>query len=162
LSCFIYIVAEYSQSKYDTQMNKVATPLEAVSLVRSGESVFIHTAGATPQALVIALTERGNELRAVTIYEMHTEGPAPYLDNQEAFSVKALFIGSNVRKAVNDGRADFIPNFFSEVPYMFRAGVLPVDVAMIQVSPPDKHGFCSLGISIETTKAAVDMAKTII
>lgn len=140
------------------------TPEEAVSIIESGEAVFIHTAGATPQRLVKALSSRGDELRDVTIYEMHTEGVAPYIEEQyrDSFKVKALFIGPNIRKAVNDGHADFIPSFFSEVPMMFRSGVLPVDVALIQVSPPDKHGYCSLGISVETTKAAVDVAKKVI
>ncbi|GAB4237073.1 MAG: acetyl-CoA hydrolase/transferase C-terminal domain-containing protein [Ekhidna sp.] len=143
---------------------KVSTAAEAVSIIDSNEAVFIHTAGATPKCLVQALSDRGGELRNVTIYEMHTEGEAPYVKEEykEAFHVKALFVGPNVRSAVNSGMADFIPSFFSEVPLMFRNGVLPVDVALIQVSPPDKHGFCSLGISVETTKAAVDMAKKVI
>jgi len=141
--------------------NQVYTPKEAVSSVKSGETVFIHTAGATPKILVQALADRGDELEDVTIYQMHTEGSAPYLDH-EAFKVKAFFIGPNIRKAVQSGKADFIPSFFSEVPRMFRESVLPVDVALIQVSPPDKHGFCSLGISVETTKAAVDMATKVI
>lgn len=145
-------------------MNKVQTAAEAVSIIESGESVFIHTAGATPQHLVQALADRGNELKDVTVYEMHTEGQAAFLNPEykDAFKLKALFVGPNARTAVNDGRADFIPSFFSEVPWMFRNGVLPVDVTLIQVSPPDKHGFCSLGISVETTKAAVDVSKKII
>ena len=140
------------------------TPTEAVSIIKSGEAVFIHTAGATPQCLVKALSRRGDELKDVTIYEMHTEGVAPYIEEQyrDVFNVKAFFVGSNIRKAIHDGHADYIPSFFSEVPMMFRAGVLPVDVALIQVSPPDKHGYCSLGISVETTKAAVDVAKKVI
>ncbi|WP_424963405.1 acetyl-CoA hydrolase/transferase family protein [Ekhidna sp.] len=137
---------------------------EAVSIINSGESVFIHTAGAAPQALVKAMTARGGELRDVTIYQLHTEGEAPYCDEQyrDAFNVKALFVGSNVRAAINDGRAEFIPSFLSEVPLMFRSGVLPVDVALIQVSAPDKHGYCSLGISVDASKAAVDVAKKVI
>lgn len=143
---------------------KMSNADEAVSIVSSGDAVFIHTAGATPQVLVKALAKRGDVLRDVTIYEMHTEGVAPYIDEKykDSFKVKALFVGPNVRPAVNDGRADFIPSFFSEVPHMFRSGVLPIDVALIQVSPPDKHGYCSLGISVETTKAAVDVATKII
>lgn len=143
---------------------QACTAEEAVSIINSGESVFIHTAGAAPQALINAMTNRGDELRNVTIYELHTEGSAPYIDEKykDSFRVKALFVGSNVRPAINDGRAEFIPSFLSEVPYMFRSGVLPVDVALIQVSPPDKHGFCSLGISVDTSKAAVDVAKKVI
>jgi len=145
-------------------MKKCNSAEEAVSIVSSGEAVFVHTAGATPQALVRALSMRGEELKDVIIYEMHTEGVAPYIDEKykDSFKVRALFVGPNIRPAVNDGRADFIPSFFSEVPLMFRSGVLPLDVALIQVSPPDKHGFCSLGISVETTKAAVDVAKKIV
>ncbi|MFY0598455.1 MAG: acetyl-CoA hydrolase/transferase family protein [Cyclobacteriaceae bacterium] len=146
-------------------MSKQAkSPIEAVSSIQSGEHVFIHTAGATPLALVQGLTDRASELRDVKIYHMHTEGPAPYTDDKYAdnFQVNSLFIGANVRDAVNRGRTDFIPSFFSEVPLMFRNGVIPIDVALIQVSPPDKHGYCSLGISVDTTKAAVDSAKKVI
>lgn len=137
---------------------------EAVKVVESGEAVFIHTAGGTPKKLVEALANRGGELSDVTIYQMHTEGMASYVEgpNKDAFKVNALFVGRNIRNAIAEGNADFIPSFFSEVPLMFRRGVLPVDVAMIQVSPPDKHGYCSLGVSVETTRAAVDVAKKVI
>lgn len=145
-------------------MIKAHTAKAAVEPVQSGDNIFIHTAGATPQALVQGLVERANELKDITIYQMHTEGPAPYADEQyqDSFKVVAMFMGANVRKAINEGRGDFIPSFFSEVPIMIREGIIPVDVALVQVSPPDKHGFCSLGISVETTKAAVDTAKTVI
>lgn len=138
--------------------------MEALGKVKSGDHIFIHSAGAAPQALVRALAERGPELKDVTIYQMHTEGIAPYANEEFLgnFHVKAMFMGANVRQAVNEGRADFIPSFFSEVPLMMRRGVLPIDVVLIQVSPPDKHGFCTLGISVETTLAAVEMAKVII
>lgn len=146
-------------------MSKLATsPVDAVSSIKSGDHVFIHTAGATPLALVQGLTDRADELRDVKIYHMHTEGPAPYTDDQyaDSFLVNSFFMGANVRDSVNRGRTDFIPSFFSEVPLMLRNGVIPIDVALIQVSPPDKHGYCSLGISIDTTKAAVDSAKRVI
>ena len=144
--------------------NKVNTSAEAVSIIESGDSVFIHSAGAAPQALIAAMTNRADELRDVNIYQLHTEGTAPYIEPQyqETFRLKALFVGGNVRAAINDGRADFIPSFLSEVPMMFRNKVLPVDVALIQVSAPDKHGYCSLGISVDTTKAAVEMATKVI
>ena len=95
---------------------------------------------------------------------MHTEGPAPYAEPEMEgkFRVNALFIGKNVRKAVNEGRADYIPVFLSEVPSLFRKNVLPLDVALIQVSTPDKHGFCSLGISVDASLAAVENAKKVI
>lgn len=146
-------------------MNKKAkSALEAVSSIKSGDHLFIHTAGGTPQTLVNALTERADELRNVEIYQMHTEGDAPYVQEAyaDSFKVNCLFIGANMRKPVAEGRAAFIPSFFSEVPLMFRRGVIPINVALVQVSPPDKHGFCSLGISVDTTRAAVDCADRVI
>ncbi|MDW3192141.1 MAG: acetyl-CoA hydrolase/transferase C-terminal domain-containing protein [Cytophagales bacterium] len=136
----------------------------ALAPVQSGDNIFIHTAGATPQSLVQGLVERADELKDVTIYQMHTEGPAPYAEERyaDSFKVVAMFMGPNVRKAINEGRGDFIPSFFSEVPIMIRQGTIPIDVALVQVSPPDKHGFCSMGISVETTLAAVETAKTVI
>ncbi len=145
-------------------MNIASSPLDAVSSIASGDHLFIHTAGAAPQTLLKALVERAGELRDVKIYQMHTEGAAPYAEEKykESFKVIAMFIGSNTRGNINGGRGDFIPSFFSEIPYMIRSGVIPVDVALVQVSPPDKHGFCSLGISVDTTKAAVDKASRVI
>ncbi|MEP4532869.1 MAG: acetyl-CoA hydrolase/transferase C-terminal domain-containing protein [Cyclobacteriaceae bacterium] len=144
--------------------NLKKTAYEAVSLIKSGDRVFIHTAGAAPQGLVKGMISRAGELRDVKIYHMHTEGDASYANSEyrKSFHVNAMFIGGNIRGAVNEGNADFIPSFFSEVPLMFRTGVIPIDVALIQVSPPDKHGFCSLGISVDTSKAAVDSAKKVI
>ncbi len=117
-----------------------------------------------PQALVKALAERKDQLRDVEIVQLHTEGVAPYAapDMAGHFRVNALFVGGNIRGAVNDGRADFIPVFLSEVPKMFTQGILPLDAVLIQVSPPDRHGFCSLGVSIEATRAATLSAKRVI
>ncbi len=118
---------------------------------------------ATPQALVRALSQR-TDLRDVEVVHLHTEGPAPYAgpNMQGRFRVNALFVAPNVRDAVNEGRADFVPVFLSEVPALFRNGILPLDAALIQVSPPDKHGFCSLGVSVEACRAAVLAAKFVI
>lgn len=137
---------------------------EAVSIIKSNTTLFVHTAGAAPQVLVKALADRADELRNVKIYQMHTEGKAPYADPalNESFRVKNLFIGSNVRKAVSEGRADFVPIFFSDVPRLFRQGVVELDVALLQVSPPDAHGYCTLGISVETSLAAAQSAKYLI
>ncbi|MEO9485241.1 MAG: acetyl-CoA hydrolase/transferase C-terminal domain-containing protein [Ekhidna sp.] len=145
-------------------MKKVTSAVEAVSSIQSYENVFIHTGGAAPQALVNALVERSDELKKVRIYQMHTEGDAPYAEPQyhESFEVVAMFVGKNTRQCINQGTGDFLPCFFSEVPIMMRDGIIPIDVALVQVSPPDKHGFCSLGISVETTLAAVDQAKRVI
>lgn len=143
---------------------KVNTALEAVSVIKPGHNVYLHTAAATPVALVEAMTARASELYNVSIYQMHTEGPAPYAEPEfeEVFKVNSMFIGGNVRKAHKEGRASFIPCFLSEVPIMIRSGVIPVDVALIQVSPPDNHGFCSLGVSVDATKAAVDKAEFVV
>ncbi len=137
---------------------------EAVSAVESGNRVFIHSVAASPQLLIAALIDRAPELREVEIVHLHTEGDAPYVreDLAESFRHQALFIGANVREAVNAGRADYIPVFLSEVPNLFRRGHMPLDVAFIQVSPPDKHGFCSLGTSIDASLAAVQTAKRVV
>lgn len=138
--------------------------MEAVSLIDSGDSVFIQTAGGTPVGLVEAMTNRADELRNVRIYQMHTEGPADYIKEEynQSFDVSAFFVGANVRQGLSNGRVSFIPSFYSDVPQMFRSGLISLDVALVQVSLPDKHGFCSLGISVEATRAAVDTAKKVI
>ena len=137
---------------------------EAVAVVQSGNRVFVHSVAAAPRRLVEALTARANELRVVEIVSLHTEGPAPYAapELSRSFRVNALFVGPNVRRAVQEGRADYLPVFLSEVPKLFRSGLLPLDVALVQVSPPDRHGFCSLGVSVDVTRAAVQTAGTVI
>ncbi len=140
------------------------TAAEAVTLIKSGDHVFIHTAGATPNVLVQAMTDRHEELRGVELYHLHTEGAAPYTNPtyEKSFHVNSFFVGSNCRSATNEGYADYIPCFLSEIPIMLRSGVVPVDVALVHVSIPDQHGYCSLGISVDATRAAVDMAKFVI
>ncbi|HLL83067.1 MAG TPA: hypothetical protein VK420_10465 [Longimicrobium sp.] len=143
---------------------KIVDAAEAVSLVRSHERVFVHSAAAAPQQLVQALTARAPELRAVEMVHLHTEGPAPYAapEQRESFFTNAFFVGHNVREAVATGSADYIPVFLSEVPALFQRGVLPLDVAIVQLSPPDRHGFCSLGISVDASRAAVQAATRVI
>ncbi|MDX1618586.1 MAG: acetyl-CoA hydrolase/transferase C-terminal domain-containing protein [Balneolaceae bacterium] len=145
-------------------MNQPVTAEEAVSVINSGDRVFIHSVAAAPHRLLDAMTDRADELRDVEIVQLHTEGPAPYADPKyaDSFYVNALFVGSNVRKAVNEGRGDYLPIFLSEVPYLFRNNILPLDVALVQVSPPDKHGFCSLGVSVDASRAAVQKADRVI
>jgi len=144
--------------------HKELSPLKAVALIKSGDRVYIHSAAATPQALVKAMIQRSNELKAVEIYHLHTEGDASYtnVEYKDSFHLNALFLAPNARQAVEEGRADFIPSFLSEVPIMFRRGKIPLDVVLIQVSPPDKHGYCSLGVSIEATLAAIEVSHTVI
>lgn len=143
---------------------KANTALEALQILKPGHNVFVHTAGATPIPLVQAMSDRADELYNISIYHLHTEGPAPYAEPgmEKVFKVNSLFIGANLRQAHREGRTNFIPCFLSEVPVMIRSGIIPVDVVLIQVSPPDKHGYCSLGISVDATKAAVDSAEYII
>jgi 4-hydroxybutyrate CoA-transferase len=143
---------------------KELSPGQAVAKIKSGNSVYIHSAAATPQALVKAMIQRADELRGVEIYHLHTEGDASYTDAKykESFHLNAMFLAPNARAAVDEGRADFIPCFLSEVPIMFRRGRITLDVVLIQVTPPDKHGYCSLGVSIEATLAAIEVADTVI
>lgn len=137
---------------------------EAVKKIESNNRVFIHSVAAAPQVLIRAMCDRKNELRNVNIVHLHTEGEAPYTapGMEEHFKLDAFFIGANVRKAINEKRADFIPVFLSEVPLLFKQNILPLDVALIHVSPPDAHGFCSLGVSVDTSLTAVEYAKIVI
>jgi 4-hydroxybutyrate CoA-transferase len=145
-------------------MNQFVSPERAVSVINSGDRVFIQGVAAAPQVLIRAMTARAEELRDVEIVHLHTEGEAPYSAPEfaENFRVNAFFVGANVRQAVNEGRGDYIPVFLSEIPALFRRGVLKLDVALINVSPPDKHGFCSLGVSVDIARAAVDCATTVV
>jgi len=137
---------------------------DAVACIRSGDRVFVHGVAAAPKTLIEAMTARSAELRDVEIVHLHTEGEAPYASPEvaDSFRVNAFFVGANVREAVNDGRADHVPVFLSEIPALFRRCALPLDVALINVSPPDAHGFCSLGVSVDIARSAVDCAKIVV
>lgn len=143
---------------------RLTTAVDAVAYVQSGHRVFVHTAAASPQQLIHALAARAPDLRDVELIHLHTEGSAPYAAPELAtsFRANALFVGPNLRQAVNDGYADYIPVFLSEAPALFRRGILPLDVALIQVSPPDRHGYCSLGVSVDIARAAVQCAGHVI
>lgn len=143
---------------------KETTAQEAVKCIQSNNHVFIHSAACAPQLLVNAMSARASDLRNVTIHSIHTEGKAPYADAsmEGIFQINPLFIGKNIRDAVNSNRGSYIPVFLSEAPDLFRSGALPVDVALISVSLPDKHGFCSLGPAVDISLAAVQNAKIII
>ncbi|ACF12445.1 acetyl-CoA hydrolase/transferase [Chlorobaculum parvum NCIB 8327] len=137
---------------------------EAVMAIKSGDRVFIHTAAATPQRLVAAMVGRADELRDVEIVSLHTEGDAAYVrpEYQQSFRLNAFFVGRNVRSSVQCGYADAIPIFLSDVPALFYDNVMPLDVALVHVSPPDRHGYCSLGVSVDAARAAVHTAKHVI
>lgn len=137
---------------------------EAVKIIKSGDNVFIHSAAAVPRQLINAMTNRHAELRDVSIYQIHTEGDAPYAnpDLHASFILKPFFVGSNMRNTIQHGKGSYIPMFLSEVPALFRKGIIPIDVALITVSTPDKHGYCSLGTSVDISLAAAQTAKTVI
>ena len=136
----------------------------ALRLVESGMRVFVHTGVAAPRLLVEALADRAESLRDVEVTHLHTEGAAPYIRASlvDRVRVRALFVAANMRDAVADGRADYVPVFLSEIPSMFRSGALPLDVALLHVSPPDRHGWCTLGVSVDVSQAAADSAKILI
>ncbi|HET7029479.1 MAG TPA: acetyl-CoA hydrolase/transferase C-terminal domain-containing protein [Candidatus Limnocylindrales bacterium] len=143
---------------------RIVSAAEAVSGIRSGDQVYLHCAAATPSVLLDALVARAPELRDVGMVHLHTEGPGPHLEPSLAgsFRHRALFIGPNARAAVNEGRADYVPIFLSDVPRLFRSGALPLDVVFVNATPPDDHGFCSLGVSVEAVQAAIASAGSVI
>lgn len=142
----------------------ISSPEDAVKCIRSNDNVFIHTAAAAPQGLIKAMSDRHMELENVSIYSLHTEGSAPYAQKEmeNSFLVKPFFIGQNIRENIQANRGSYIPVFLSEAPALFRSGIIPLDIALISVSPPDTHGFCSLGTSVDVTLAAVQTAKIVI
>lgn len=145
-------------------MESYVSAEEAVEVIKSGDRVYLHSVSAAPHHLIDAMVDRADELKDVELISLHTEGPAPYTkpEYKDSFFMNALFVGANVRKAVNEGRGDYLPIFLSETPYLFRNNILPLDVALVMVSPPDKHGFCSLGTSVDCSRAAVQTAKKVI
>ncbi|TGJ98465.1 acetyl-CoA hydrolase/transferase family protein [Leptospira langatensis] len=140
------------------------SPEEAIAEIKNGDRVFIHSVFAAPSLLIQSLASNPKDLRDIEIVHIHTEGEAPYAQDgkESAFRTNALFVSGNIRQAVAEGRADYLPIFLSEAPSLFRKRILPIDVVLISVSPPDKHGYCSLGVSIDISKAAVDSAKIVI
>ena len=145
---------------------KFTTAAEAVKVIKSGDHIHLSSVASAPQCLIKALCDRGRagELKDVHIHHLHTEGPAPYSEPEfeGVFQLDSFFVGGNVRKTTQAGYADYIPVFLSETQKLYRSGAVPCNVAMIQVSRPDKHGFVSLGTSVDATLAAVECADTVI
>jgi len=143
---------------------RVVTATAAVADISSGQRIYLQCAAATPSVLLDALVDRAEELRDVEIVHLHVEGPGPHLAPAMAghFRHRALFVGPNAREAVNDGRADYVPVFLSDVPHLFTSGALPLDVVFVNATPPDAFGFCSLGTSVEAMHAAIRAARTVI
>lgn len=145
-------------------MMPITTAEQAVKSVRSGDRVFVHGVAAAPHVLLDALVGRASELSDVEIVQLHTEGPAPYTDPayEGIFRVNCLFVGANTRAAVQEGRADYTPVFLSDIPSLFWNDVLDINVALIHVSPPDAHGYCSLGVTVEAAHAALHSAEIVV
>ncbi|HEY7702114.1 MAG TPA: acetyl-CoA hydrolase/transferase C-terminal domain-containing protein, partial [Candidatus Limnocylindrales bacterium] len=145
---------------------RVVTAAEAVSSIDSGDQVYVHCAAAAPSVLLDALVERARaeDLRDISVVHLHIEGPGPHLapDMARHFRHRALFIGPNARKAVEEDRADYVPVFLSDVPHLFTSGALHLDAVLVNATPPDSHGFCSLGTSVEAIHAAMRAARTVI
>jgi len=145
---------------------KFITAKEAVKVIKSNDRIHLHSVAVTPHLLINAMCERGRnkEFRNVRIQHIHTEGPAPYADQEfeGIFQLESFFVGGNVRKQTQAGYADYIPVFLHETQRLIREGYLKVNVAMIQVSVPDKFGYVSLGTSVDSTLAAVENADTVI
>src|SRR6516162_9939275 len=148
----------------DEYRSKLKTAHEAVACVESGMRVYIHPGCAEPEALVEALIVRAPFVKDVEVMHLLTHGTSPYCAPEMAqhFRHNALFVGGNVREAVNDGRADYTPIFLGEVEALFESGEMCIDVAFIQVSPPDSHGYCSFGVGVDTTLTAAKSAHRVV
>jgi acyl-CoA hydrolase len=145
-------------------MYKTVTAEEALKAVKSNDKIYVQAAAAAPTVLVKALAARHEELRNVEICQLHTEGEAPYANPEyaESFHVNSFFIGKNVRHTLSAGNGSYTPVFLSEVPLLFKRNIINLQVALIHVSVPDKHGYCSLGVSVEATLAAIENADYVI
>lgn len=145
---------------------KFVSPQEAVKAIKSGDRVHMSSVAVTPHCLINAMCERGRnkEFENVRIHHIHTEGAAPYAEPEfeGVFQLESFFVGGNVRKQTQAGYADYIPVFLCETQKLIRQGYLDINVALIQVSPPDKHGYVSLGTSVDATLAAIETADTVI
>ncbi|MDZ7344532.1 MAG: 4-hydroxybutyrate CoA-transferase [candidate division KSB1 bacterium] len=148
----------------ESYRSKRCTADEAVKAIRSGDTVYIHPGCAEPEQLVRAMVRRSAELRQVKVIHLLTAGYADYVrpEMAEHFRHIAFFAGANVRQAINEGRADFIPIFLGEIEALISSGAIPINVALIHLSPPDEHGFCSFGVGVDTTKTAAEHAGIVI
>jgi 4-hydroxybutyrate CoA-transferase len=141
---------------------RCSTASEVIARVKSGQRIFVHGGAATPQLLLTALMEKSRELSGIELMHIHTEGSGNYAQPQFGFRIANLFVGKNLRPHFDRNRVDYLPCFLSEIPQLLRSKKRPIDVAIIHVSPPDKHGFCTLGTSVDVAKAAVGVAPIII
>lgn len=145
-------------------ISKFKTAEEAIKIVKSGDKIYLHGSAATPHTLIRALGQRALELENVEIISISTLGEMCLAEPEcrDAFHFNSVFVSQNIRQAVNNGMGNYIPVFLSEIPGLFHKKILPIDVALINISPPDRHGFCSLGVSVDVAVAAVKNAKYVI
>lgn len=158
---FFFIFEETSKKMI---MNQYVSVKEAISVIKSGDRIFSHGSACTPNFLIDELAEQSSRLKNIEFVSITQQGNVEIAKPQykDCFYINSLFVSTPVRQAVNSEQGDFIPVFLSEIPTLFKKGILPIDVAMITVSPPDKHGYCTLGTSIDVARSAVDTAKIII
>src|SRR5271165_294713 len=144
--------------------NRLMTADVALRFVRSGMRVYIQPGCAEPETLVEALMRRAPDVQDVEIVHMMTMGAAPYVAPEMAghFRHNAVFIGANVRQAINEGRADYTPIYLSEIEDLFESGAMPIDVALVEVSPPDSHGYCSFGVGVDISLTAAQCAHYVV
>jgi len=152
-----------ANSFWESARKRAVSAADAVAAIRSGTSIFLHGAAATPTPMVEALASR-HDLSDVRIFHLHTNGPAPFAapGREHEFRSVSLFTGGPLRTAIAEGRADFVPIFLSDIPGIFLSGAVKLDVAILQLSPPDRHGMCSLGTSADAALAASQMARVVI
>ena len=145
-------------------MYKSTRASDAVKIIKSNDRVYIQGGAAAPKTLIMAMTDRADELRNVEVCHLHTEGEAPYANPElrNSFHVNSFFVGSNVRHTLQAGNVSYTPVFLSELPILFKRNIIDIDVILIQVSPPDNHGYCSLGITVMATLAAISNATHVI
>lgn len=143
---------------------KIVSAAEAASMVKSGDRIFFQGAAMTPNILIDAICDQYKELKNVEIISIHTEGDAKYAraPYSDSFKINSCFVGENIRSKTNTSQGGYIPIFLSEIHLLFRQSILPLDVAIVQVSPPDRHGFCSLGVSVDIALPAIQTAKKVI
>jgi acyl-CoA hydrolase len=152
-----------SKSEPRDWMSRSVSPDDAVQVLRGGMRVFVHGASATPTALLEAMVRR-TDIENIRLYHLHLAGPIPFTGPQHAgrFHSVSFFAGESLRRPIEEARADFMPIFLSDIPGLFQSGQIPLDAAILQLSPPDAHGWCSLGTSVDAARAAADTAKVII
>jgi acyl-CoA hydrolase/GNAT superfamily N-acetyltransferase len=155
---------EYEKDWQETYNDMIATPTQELSHLKSGHRVFIGTGCGAPQELIGAMTGRARSVSNVEIIQLITKGDAPYADKKmsESFAINSFFISSNIRDVIQEGFGDYTPILLSDVPQLFNSGSLPIDIALIQVTPPNIHGRVSLGISVDITRSAIENASLVI